>query len=185
MPTILGRRPKPADRVIRAAEPVRPQTASRGYDHLWRKTSERYRRKHPFCRFCEQVGRQRLCDDVDHIIPIDDGGDRLKLENLQPVCRPCHTQASMFSALPAFAYFTSCPRAAEHASRLRRRFDLRSRTTPMAGSVSALSAPTRSRRKTGRPILQGHLDEIALQGRGSRAVVISTPDGDDASFCAG
>ena len=92
MPTILGRRPKPADRVIRAAEPVRPQTASRGYDHLWRKTSERYRQKHPFCRFCEQVGRQRFCDDVDHKIPIEDGGDRLKLENLQPICRPCHNR---------------------------------------------------------------------------------------------
>ncbi len=90
VPTILGRRATPAARVVRAPEPERPKTASRGYDHLWRKVSERYRRKHPFCRFCEQAGRQNFCDDVDHKIPIEDGGDRLKLENLQPLCRACH-----------------------------------------------------------------------------------------------
>lgn len=90
MPQILGRRKaSPAIRV-QAPKPERPKTASRGYDHLWRKTSERHRRRHPFCVFCAQAGRQRLCDDVDHKIPIEDGGDRLKAENLQSLCRGCH-----------------------------------------------------------------------------------------------
>jgi 5-methylcytosine-specific restriction endonuclease McrA len=29
-------------------------------------------------------------EEVDHIIPIDDGGARLDEENLQAACRPCH-----------------------------------------------------------------------------------------------
>lgn len=90
MPTILGRRAAPAARVVRAPEPERPKTAGRGYDNLWRKTSERHRRRHPFCVFCEQEGRQRLADAVDHKIPIEDGGDRLKAANLQSICLPHH-----------------------------------------------------------------------------------------------
>ncbi|MBB2964736.1 HNH endonuclease signature motif containing protein [Methylobacterium sp. R2-1] len=90
MPTILGRRATPAARVVRAPEPERPKTAGRGYDNLWRKTSERHRRRHPFCVFCAQEGRQRLADAVDHKIPIEDGGDRLKVANLQSLCWGCH-----------------------------------------------------------------------------------------------
>lgn len=39
---------------------------------------------------CEQQGRQRLGDAVDHKIPIDDGGDRLKAANLWVLCDGCH-----------------------------------------------------------------------------------------------
>lgn len=101
MPQVLGRRRSITPIRVQAPRPERPKTASRGYDHLWRKTSERHRRRHPFCVFCAQVGRQRLCDDVDHKIPIEDGGDRLKAENLQSLCRGCHN--SIKGPLQAYA----------------------------------------------------------------------------------
>jgi 5-methylcytosine-specific restriction endonuclease McrA len=90
MPQVLGRRRTTAPVRVQAPLPKRENTASRGYDHLWRKVSERHRRKHPFCEMCRQEGRQRLCDAVDHKIPIDDGGDRLKAENLWSICDSHH-----------------------------------------------------------------------------------------------
>lgn len=86
MPQVLGARRQGAARKVGATLAERPKTASRGYDHLWRKISERHRRKHPFCVMCEQEGRQRLADAVDHKIPIDDGGDRLRAENHWSIC---------------------------------------------------------------------------------------------------
>ena len=90
MPQVLGAKRKSATQQVRAPFPERPKTASRGYDNLWRRTSERYRQRHPFCAFCAQEGRQRLADAVDHKIPIDDGGDRLKVANLQSICLSHH-----------------------------------------------------------------------------------------------
>ena len=39
----------------------------------------------PFCVVCRIPATL-----VDHIIPIRDGGDRLNLNNLQPMCSKCH-----------------------------------------------------------------------------------------------
>lgn len=41
--------------------------------------------KNPFCIECE-----RPADVVDHITPITKGGDKLNLDNLQPMCHKCH-----------------------------------------------------------------------------------------------
>lgn len=61
------------------------------YDHVWEDLSVRFRRKNPFCRFCEQEGFECVpVDDVDHIIPLEDGGARLDRNNLQSSCRKHH-----------------------------------------------------------------------------------------------
>lgn len=79
-PMVGGRAPSPDK-----------STAERGYDHSWTDLSLRFRRKNPFCRFCEQDGFECTpADDVDHIIPIEDGGDRLSWENLQSLCKKHH-----------------------------------------------------------------------------------------------
>jgi 5-methylcytosine-specific restriction endonuclease McrA len=41
---------------------------------------------------CEQQGRTRLATEVDHIIPISQGGDVLDEANLQPLCHDCHIE---------------------------------------------------------------------------------------------
>lgn len=66
-------------------------SSQRGYDHAWEKLSSDFRRRNPFCRFCEQEGFEAsLADDVDHIIPLEDGGKRLDRSNLQSLCRRHH-----------------------------------------------------------------------------------------------
>lgn len=37
-----------------------------------------------------QVCDQRLSVEVDHIVPLSDGGAPWSLEGLQGICRPCH-----------------------------------------------------------------------------------------------
>lgn len=69
----------------------RTNAAARGYDHVWQKVRDRFIASHPFCKFCEQVGQDAtVADEVDHIVPLRDGGDRLKKANLQSLCTMHH-----------------------------------------------------------------------------------------------
>ena len=38
------------------------------------------------CRQCGRAGRM----EVDHVVPLDRGGDPWALDNLQALCRACH-----------------------------------------------------------------------------------------------
>lgn len=73
-------------------ERPRGNASARGYDWYWSKVSERFRRKHPFCRFCEQKGFEVTpAEVVDHIIPLVDRPDlKLTTSNLQSLCGRCH-----------------------------------------------------------------------------------------------
>ena len=63
----------------------------RGYDSKWDRLSVAYRKRHPYCAYCQQEGRDTLTDLVDHIIPVVDRPD-LKHEwsNLISSCVSCH-----------------------------------------------------------------------------------------------
>ena len=60
-------------------------SVDRGYDSIWNKLRTIHIAKEPLCRLCEQPGQE-----VDHIIPLDQGGERLNENNLQTLCRRCH-----------------------------------------------------------------------------------------------
>lgn len=63
------------------------------YDAKWDRLSVAFRRKNPFCRFCEQEGRDTIpADDVDHIVPLRAPfkGAKYDRSNLQPLCRRHH-----------------------------------------------------------------------------------------------
>ena len=63
----------------------------RGYDHEWRRVRVRALQRDKYlCQHCLLVGRVTVAVDVDHIIPLASGGERLDLHNLQSLCRPCH-----------------------------------------------------------------------------------------------
>lgn len=83
--------PKVGGRAVREGAP-REASSKRGYDYIWEKMSTRFRRSHPFCRFCEQKGFEATpADAVDHIIPKDDRPDlRLTWSNCQSLCNSCH-----------------------------------------------------------------------------------------------
>lgn len=64
----------------------RPSAARRGYDRRWRRLRKYYLSKHPVCVRCG-----RPATEVDHIIPLADGGTHHE-DNLQPLCKPCHSR---------------------------------------------------------------------------------------------
>ncbi len=66
-------------------------TASRGYDHRWRRLSEDYRVRNPLCQDCDEKGKTTPASEVHHIIPINqDPSKRLDVNNLVSLCKLCH-----------------------------------------------------------------------------------------------
>jgi 5-methylcytosine-specific restriction enzyme A len=51
--------------------------------------------KHPLCMDCQAQGRVQAARDVDHIIPIDQGGAPLNESNLRPLCKSCHSRRTL------------------------------------------------------------------------------------------
>lgn len=56
----------------------------------WRRTSKQYRKENPICKHCKDKGFVTPADVVDHIVPIQEGGEIFDLENFQSLCHPCH-----------------------------------------------------------------------------------------------
>lgn len=70
----------------------RGSARERGYDKAWDRFSVAWRRRHPFCAMCEQEGRDVICDVVDHMIPLVDGGEKLDPENVWSLCHLHHSR---------------------------------------------------------------------------------------------
>lgn len=69
----------------------RSSSSSRGYDGTWAKVADAHRQQHPFCARCNRlVGLKPYDYAIDHITPLDAGGERLDPSNLQTLCRSCH-----------------------------------------------------------------------------------------------
>jgi|WetSurMetagenome_2_1015567.scaffolds.fasta_scaffold1095940_1 5-methylcytosine-specific restriction endonuclease McrA len=80
MPTWPRPEPKP-----RQQDDDRPSALERGYDSAWSKLRAYFLRRNPLCAVCG-----RSASVAHHIVPIEDGGDRLSEGNLQSMCRMCH-----------------------------------------------------------------------------------------------
>lgn len=67
-------------------------------DTRWRRFSESYKERHPFCIKCEADGKVSATDYTDHIKRLRDGGamnlNDLKDEDFQPLCSICHASKS-------------------------------------------------------------------------------------------
>lgn len=72
------------------SERFRGSARDRGYDARWDKISKGHRRKNPFCVLCEQQRLATLADDVDHIVPLEDGGLKYDPLNRWSICRRHH-----------------------------------------------------------------------------------------------
>jgi len=64
------------------------------YGRQWRKIRTLYISKHPLCEECEKSGRLVPATEVHHIIPLDEGGSNAD-ENLQALCKPCHSRHTL------------------------------------------------------------------------------------------
>ena len=86
-------RPYPrAERRHRSARQQRKRRSSasaRGYDRRWRKVRLMHLRENPLCVLCGARGRTVAATEVDHIIPLSEGGGEAG-GNLQGLCKRCH-----------------------------------------------------------------------------------------------
>lgn len=71
----------------------RESAARRGYDNNWKKLRAMVLRERPLCSdpFNIHGNNVVVATEVDHIIPIAQGGD-YSLGNLQPLCSTCHSK---------------------------------------------------------------------------------------------
>lgn len=58
--------------------------------HRWHEYSRQYRKKHPLCAECLREGKTTRAACVDHIISIENGGDKWNPANHQGLCNSHH-----------------------------------------------------------------------------------------------
>ena len=61
---------------------------------VWQTARSRKLSLNPICERCSTKNKIRKAEEVDHIIPLAKGGDRLKQSNLQSLCKMCHLEKS-------------------------------------------------------------------------------------------
>ena len=60
----------------------------------WRRLREQILRERPLCVMCLERGITKPAVDVDHIIPIADGGDPWALSNTRGLCHEDHSRVT-------------------------------------------------------------------------------------------
>jgi 5-methylcytosine-specific restriction protein A len=83
---IAGWQAKP---VARAYDRRRGSASSRGYGGEWPRIRLEVLRPEPLCRNCTEEGLVTVATEVDHIVPLGQGGTHDEA-NLQPLCHRCH-----------------------------------------------------------------------------------------------
>jgi len=74
----------------------RNQTRQGFYDSpKWRALRKVKISQTPMCELCQKAGRLAKAEMVDHITEIEDGGGALDIDNLQSLCRSCHSSKTL------------------------------------------------------------------------------------------
>lgn len=81
--------------IRRIQDRERDTAAERGYDASWKRLRDQYIAEYPLCAECERHGRVTPAQCVDHIRPINRGGERLDPDNLQSLCHTCHSRKTV------------------------------------------------------------------------------------------
>jgi 5-methylcytosine-specific restriction enzyme A len=71
--------------------------AQRGYGREHRRLRAQLLAQEPLCRLCKQKSPPKVtvATIADHIVSIAKGGAVHSIENLQPVCGPCHERKTL------------------------------------------------------------------------------------------
>lgn len=64
----------------------------------WQRLRSMVLANEPLCRDCHSRGIITLATEVDHIVPMSKGGDAWDTDNLQPLCKPCHSSKTSVDA---------------------------------------------------------------------------------------
>jgi 5-methylcytosine-specific restriction enzyme A len=70
----------------RRADPDRGRSIAIRHSKKWLMTRKKVLAENPLCEDCGQ----RLAEEVDHRIPLSQGGDPYAIDGLSALCRPCH-----------------------------------------------------------------------------------------------
>lgn len=60
------------------------------HNSKWRKLRAIKAAQNPCCEDCLEIGIVRPVQIVDHVIEIEDGGEKYDIDNTRSLCRPCH-----------------------------------------------------------------------------------------------
>lgn len=91
---------KKPDKIVRSWVPQRKaferEKSNQGFYNSWpwRKFAKRFKEKNPLCVECEKNNLVVAGTVVDHIVPINAGGDKLEESNCQTLCESCHNRKS-------------------------------------------------------------------------------------------
>jgi len=58
-------------------------------------------RVEPWCKACELEGKYTRSMEIDHIVPIEAGGDPWARTNLQALCKSCHSRKTLRESIAA------------------------------------------------------------------------------------
>ena len=78
--------PKPFEGIVRKSGRFNYGTQA------WKRLRNAKIKSMPLCEICNATGRIKAAQVVDHISPIDDGGDPWAWDNLQSLCTACHNR---------------------------------------------------------------------------------------------
>lgn len=68
---------------------------------VWKKARAIVLSREPFCRECDSRGEVIEATEVDHVQDLDDHPElALVIENLQPLCKPCHSRKTLAKHRP-------------------------------------------------------------------------------------
>ena len=91
MPTIKKHTKRPWIPEHRPFEGYRHHNTEFYQSRQWRVLRAVKLQQNPLCEECQRQGRLTPAQMVDHIVPINKGGEPLALENLQSLCNRCHS----------------------------------------------------------------------------------------------
>jgi len=96
----MGNLPRPTRRPWEPKKTQKPQQGRKNPNsdfynsQKWRRNRGRYIKKNPLCVVCQAEGKINAGHVVDHITPINEGGEKYKWFNLQTMCHSHHNQKS-------------------------------------------------------------------------------------------
>jgi 5-methylcytosine-specific restriction endonuclease McrA len=71
--------------------PIRGSSTERGYGAGWRRLRALVLAREPLCRECLKYNIIRPATEVHHILKKNTGGSN-KFDNLEPLCKSCHSK---------------------------------------------------------------------------------------------
>ena len=74
-----------------------PEATPRQRGRPWMRRRTAWLKAHPFCCHCEERGHIVIATEVDHVVPLVQGGADDE-SNLQGLCSPCHKAKTALEA---------------------------------------------------------------------------------------